>query len=187
MHWIDQPYLPLILIRSSPRLYIDINSAAEEAMASYAMSTDYLQENADQFSGEDLAALQAAMAEEDPELDEGLEDDYRDDDEGDSYDALLRLGERIGSVKEERWALIAREKTEELCPTITFTMSMAEGKEENHTEVKCQVCQFPYEDGETLHRLPCGHCFHAECIERWLENKDTCAFCRKSIVDDVEK
>jgi hypothetical protein len=40
---------------------------AEEAMASYNMSANFLRDNADQFSAEDLAALQAAMAEEDPE------------------------------------------------------------------------------------------------------------------------
>lgn len=162
-------------------------------MASYAVSADYLRENADQFSGEDLAALQAAMAEEDPEMNDvrEFEDDGVDDgahyagEDGSaemSYDALLRLGERIGSVKEERWAMVARERTEEHCPTLIFEPAMAEGKMENHTEVKCQVCQFPYEDGEVLRRLPCGHCFHAECIERWLEAKDTCAFCRKPIV-----
>jgi len=171
---------------------------AEEAMASYAMSTNYLRDNADQFSEEDMAALQAAMAEEDPdahhppgELDgdydeeneEGAIIDGVDDSRDMSYDALLRLGERIGSVKEERWALVARGKISELCPKLEFTMSMALGKAENHTEVKCQVCQFTYEEGEILRRLPCGHCFHAACIEQWLETKDTCALCRKSIVE----
>eukprot|EP00584_Thalassiosira_punctigera_P010169 CAMPEP_0172547076 /NCGR_PEP_ID=MMETSP1067-20121228/16692_1 /TAXON_ID=265564 ORGANISM="Thalassiosira punctigera, Strain Tpunct2005C2" /NCGR_SAMPLE_ID=MMETSP1067 /ASSEMBLY_ACC=CAM_ASM_000444 /LENGTH=354 /DNA_ID=CAMNT_0013334097 /DNA_START=211 /DNA_END=1275 /DNA_ORIENTATION=- len=168
---------------------------AEEAMASYAMSTEYLRENADQFSGEDLAALQAAMAEENPDLEEVAEEGDGDNSEGESeeerggmsYDALLSLGERIGSVKEERWALIARKKIEEHCPTLTFAAAMAEGKEENHTEVKCQVCQFPYEEGDELRRLPCGHCFHKECVEQWLSAKDACAFCRKSIVDDEDQ
>lgn len=160
---------------------------AEEAMASYAMSTEYLRENADQFSSEDLAALQAAMAEEDLDVDEEGAVDGDVDEEGEdtqemSYDALLRLGERIGDVKEERWALIAREKMDQL-PTLSWAPSMAEGKEENHTEVKCQVCQFPYEEGDVLRRLPCGHCFHKDCVDSWLETKDTCAFCRKSIVD----
>ena len=37
---------------------------AEEAMLSYQQSTAFLRENASQFSGADLAALQAAMREE---------------------------------------------------------------------------------------------------------------------------
>lgn len=166
---------------------------AEEAMASYAMSSNYLQDNADQFSQEDLAALQAAMAEEDPQIEEHDEEIIEGADEEDdnevadsaemSYDALLRLGERIGDVKEERWALIAHEKIDAL-PTFAFATSMAEGKEENHTEVKCQVCQFAYEEGETLRRMPCGHCFHKECVDSWLERNDTCAFCRKCIVPE---
>lgn len=157
---------------------------AEEAMASYAMSTEYLRENADQFSSEDLAALQAAMAEEDPEndIDEGDDEDDSTSQEL-SYDALLRLGERIGDVKEERWALVAREKIDQLS-TLVWTPSMAEGKEENHTAVKCQVCQFPYEEGDELRELPCEHYFHKECVDSWLETKDTCALCRKSIVPD---
>lgn len=160
-------------------------------MASYAMSANYLRENADQFSEEDLAALQAAMAEEDPEAHgsngiEGEDEDGEEEEEQSdemSYDALLRLGERIGDVKEERWALVARQRIESL-PTLEWTPSMAEGREENHTEVKCQVCQFPYEGGDVLRRLPCGHCFHRDCVDSWLGSKDTCALCRKSIVDN---
>jgi hypothetical protein len=153
---------------------------AEEAMASYQMSSNFLRDHADQFSQEDLEALQAAMAEEDPEMEQDGE--YEEDGEM-SYDALLRLGERIGDVKEERWALVAKEKIESI-PVIKFAVSMAEGKDENHTEVKCLVCQFAYEEGDELRKLTkCGHCFHKECIDEWLGSKDTCAFCRKSIVE----
>ncbi len=115
------------------------------------------------------------------------DDDDEDDDDSESrelsYDALLRLGERIGDVKEERWALVAREKINQLT-TLVWTSSMAEGKEENHTAVKCQVCQFSYEENDELRELPCEHYFHKDCIDSWLETKDTCALCRKSIVAD---
>ena len=157
---------------------------AEEAMASYAMSSNYLRDNAEQFSEEDLAALQAAMAEEDPDDEHVNEEELEGEEttENMSYDALLRLGEQIGDVKQERWELIAQDKINAL-PTLTFDPFMAKDKEENHTEVKCQVCQFPYEEGEELRRLPlCGHCFHKDCIDSWLRSKDTCALCRKSIV-----
>jgi hypothetical protein len=153
---------------------------AEEALASYNMSSAFLRENAHQFSADDLAALQSAMAEEDPEAEEY--DDGEDGVNGEmSYDAMIRLGERIGNVKEERWAFIAQEKIQSI-PILVWDPSMAAGKDENHTEVKCQVCQFGYEEGEELRRLGCGHCFHKECIDEWLGTKDTCAFRRKSIV-----
>jgi len=98
-------------------------------MESYAVSNNYLRENADQFSEEDLAALQAAMAEEDPESNNNNDELAEDEDaEGDSaelsYDALLRLGEQIGNVKEERWALGAQEQINRL-PTLTWNAQMA--------------------------------------------------------------
>ena len=153
---------------------------AEEAMASYAMSTEFLRENADRFSSEDLAALQAALAEEEPETTDEEELD-RDNSEDLSYDGLLRLGERIGDVKEERWALIAHEKIKNI-PTLLFEPALAKGMDENHTEVKCLICLFPYEECDELRRLPCHHCFHKDCVDSWLQTKDTCALCRKSIV-----
>ncbi len=153
------------------------------------MSAEFLRQNADQFSSEDLAALRAAVAEEDPENDVGGDDgeidDDNDEEEGDesdelSYDELLRLGERIGDVKEERWALIAHDRIRQL-PTLLWKRSMADGREENHTLVKCQVCQFTYEEDDELRSLPCGHYFHRECVDSWLSTKDTCALCRKPI------
>jgi len=80
---------------------------AEEAMASYAQSSNYLREHANDYSEEDLRALEALMAEEDPmneEVDD-LDDEDDDDSQELSYESLLRLGERIGDVKSERWAL----------------------------------------------------------------------------------
>jgi hypothetical protein len=154
---------------------------AEEAMASYHHSAAFLRENANQYSQEDLAALEAAVAEEDP-----LEDAAEDGEEVEmSYDAMLRLGEEIGDVKQERWALVAQQHIDKI-PTLMFHPSMAEGKEMNHTEVRCQVCQCEYEDQEELRRLPCGHCFHTECVDQWLKTQDTCCFCKKSILTEEE-
>lgn len=151
---------------------------AEEAMAvSYRMSVDYLLHNRDQFSEEDLAALQAAMEEneQDEEIDE--------EDTGDmSYELMLRLGERLGDVKTERWSQIAREKINAL-PTFTFTHTGLQNMDENDCAVKCLVCQFAYENDECLRRLPCGHCFHRECVDQWLASKDFCPYCRKSILE----
>jgi len=68
----------------------------------HSAAADYLRDNTSQFSGEDLAALQAVMMEEDPNG--GM--DVAEDEEGElelDYDRLLELGERIGNVKEERY------------------------------------------------------------------------------------
>ena len=39
------------------------------------------------------------------------------------------------------------------------------------TDVECVVCMEPYEEGELLKDLPCGHTFHAACIDAWLLGK----------------
>ncbi len=153
---------------------------AEEAMASYAQSTNFLQAHANEYSEEDLRALQALMAEEDPMNDEVDEEEHESEEL--SYDALLRLGEQIGDVKSERWAMKARDEIEKL-PTVRFCKEMAMGKDENDCSVKCLVCQYAYEEDEKLRVLPCGHIFHCECIDEWLLTKDHCPYCRQSILD----
>jgi hypothetical protein len=153
---------------------------AEEAMAvSYNMSVDYLHHNRDQFSDEDLAALQAAM--EDEEEEQVVEGDQEDG--GMSYELMLRLAEQMGDVKSERWSRVAREKIACL-PTFKYDASKTTDKDENDCEVKCLVCQFSYETKECLRRLPCGHCFHTECVDQWLMAKDCCPYCRQAIVDE---
>lgn len=160
---------------------------AEEAMASYAASADFLTENAGNYSEEDLAALRAAMAEEDPH--EGIEGSAfaEEEQEGDlSYDTLVRLGERLGDVRQERWQMRAQSVIDTL-PVHRYGAAFLGREDEggsNDSLLKCLVCQCQYEDGERLRELPCGHFFHVECVDQWLHNKDICPYCRQSIVDE---
>ena len=158
---------------------------AEEAMASYAQSMDYLSNNQDQFSEEDLAALQAAMDDEqhqhEVELNADAEEAIDDDDNGDSYEFMLRLGERIGDVKSERWAQVAQQKIDDL-PIVQFDPEKVRNeKDVNDCDVKCLVCQEEYCKGEHMRELPCGHCFHKECVDQWLLSKDVCPYCRTTL------
>jgi len=159
---------------------------AEEAMASYNQSAHFLQDNADMYSEEDLAALRAIMQEENPVVElEAMEDGLFEEEEMDSaelsYEALLNLGERIGDVKSERWAMRAKNEIAKL-PSMKFCKKMVEGKDENDAGVKCLVCQFAYEEEETIRILPCKHYFHHECVDQWLMAKDFCPYCRQCIV-----
>jgi hypothetical protein len=149
----------------------------QEAIESYgALSADYLRYNSNQFSREDMEALQAALAEDEGSGEEGDQADL-------SYETMLRLGESIGDVKKERWNIIAQSQIEKI-PTFKFDPKAAEGMDQNDSNVKCLVCQFRYEADDSLRRLPCGHCFHGECVAQWLKDNDICPYCRQTIVSE---
>ena len=159
---------------------------AEEAALVYHNQLQILRENPEHFSEEDLAVFQAL--EEQDRLEEERERAAElevDDDAELSYDALLNLGERIGDVRTERWALVAQQHIDRL-PLETYDASSSAADErvvaDNDSEVKCLVCQHEYQHQEQLRRLPCGHVFHAECVDEWLQTHDNCLYCRKTIV-----
>ncbi len=43
-----------------------------------------------------------------------------------------------------------------------------EGVELTFVPVECSVCLIPMKEGDVLKELPCGHTFHAKCIDQWL-------------------
>lgn len=143
---------------------------AEEAMASYQHHVQLLQHVDDA----DYRAIRDALQEDEQhELAEAV-------DEGSiSYDGLLELGEQIGDVKSERWAMVAQNEIDKL----ETLMAKALPATDDDSTVKCLICQCEYEPTETLRRLPCGHCFHQSCVDQWLSEKDVCPYCRKPITD----
>mmetsp|Transcript_13955 Transcript_13955/g.30522 ORF Transcript_13955/g.30522 Transcript_13955/m.30522 type:complete len:360 (-) Transcript_13955:118-1197(-) len=44
-------------------------------------------------------------------------------------------------------------------------------------EHQCSICLCEYEEDEKLVRLPCGHVFHADCIDSWTRNHTRCPLC----------
>lgn len=48
----------------------------------------------------------------------------------------------------------------------------------------CGICQEPFEAGDTVVRLQCGHCFKEEGALFWLRTRDTCPVCRVKIHDE---
>lgn len=113
-----------------------------------------------------------------------------------SYDTLLSL-DGGSDVRAERWAIIAPSLIEQL-PTLVYTEDQklsaiyrangakyhADSGSNDETEHECMICQSEYEVGDVLRRLPCGHTFRAECVDRWLKQKDQCPTCRRSIETD---
>ncbi|TPX38934.1 hypothetical protein SeLEV6574_g07512 [Synchytrium endobioticum] len=47
---------------------------------------------------------------------------------------------------------------------------------------ECQVCLQKYKVDETMKTCPCGHQYHAECIDEWLrKGKLDCPLCRSTV------
>ena len=153
-------------------------------MASYFMSSSSLHDNADHFSEEDYAAIQIALNDESNMVEDIDEMSNMEEEEDLSYETMLRLGNQIGDVKEERWALVAKERINSL-PIRKYDISKKDDEDEgNDCTSKCLVCQSNYDNGDNLRVLPCGHCFHSECVDIWLLKKDYCPYCRRSIVTE---
>ncbi len=71
------------------------------------------------------------------------------------YELLLRLDERVAPQ--------------------TVTQDVLDGfrtdvASESDTHQECAVCMETYQVGQGRKHLPCGHVFHAHCIDTWLSN-----------------
>jgi len=67
-----------------------------------------------------------------------------------------------------------RETIDQL-PKVKITQQQVDKK------LQCSVCMEDYQKDETVHKLPCDHLFHENCIVPWLELHDTCPVCRKGL------
>jgi hypothetical protein len=47
--------------------------------------------------------------------------------------------------------------------------------------MNCTICFEQYEIGNSIKFLPCDHHFHCDCVDEWLNLKDTCPLCKKNI------
>lgn len=46
---------------------------------------------------------------------------------------------------------------------------------------ECVICMNPVEIGRSMARMvtPCGHFFHSQCLQRWMDVKMECPTCRQ--------
>ncbi|CAI9089176.1 OLC1v1023687C1 [Oldenlandia corymbosa var. corymbosa] len=49
----------------------------------------------------------------------------------------------------------------------------------------CVVCQSDFADGEKLGKLECGHEYHADCIHKWLLEKNVCLVCKRTAIAEL--
>uniref|UniRef100_A0A7N0RIT6 RING-type E3 ubiquitin transferase n=1 Tax=Kalanchoe fedtschenkoi TaxID=63787 RepID=A0A7N0RIT6_KALFE len=47
---------------------------------------------------------------------------------------------------------------------------------------ECCICLSVFEEEDEIKFLPdCNHCFHSDCVDRWLLTQSTCPLCRSSL------
>ncbi|XP_021668876.2 uncharacterized protein LOC110656435 isoform X2 [Hevea brasiliensis] len=105
--------------------------------------------------------------------------DMRLDIDNMSYEELLALGERIGSVSTGlAEGLISK------CLTETVYCSSGQSQDEG----TCVICLEEYKDMDDVGSLKiCGHDYHVSCIKKWLSMKNLCPICKASAVADNMK
>ena len=45
----------------------------------------------------------------------------------------------------------------------------------------CSICQDTIDKDVIVRKMICGHKFHQECVDKWLENNANCPICRKNL------
>jgi len=58
---------------------------------------------------------------------------------------------------------------------------------ERFTGNTCAICIDEFELAATTRRLPCGHDYHQECIDKWLNEHLECPLCKKHIGSTVDE
>lgn len=46
---------------------------------------------------------------------------------------------------------------------------------------QCGICMDSFYDQEMVKKLPCGHIYHKDCLNQWMQTKNKCPFCDKLI------
>ncbi|PKU80942.1 RING-H2 finger protein ATL16-like [Dendrobium catenatum] len=67
-------------------------------------------------------------------------------------------------------------------PTYSY-MKRKDDEEEGAPEAECPVCISAFEEGEQVRQMAqCGHSFHTNCIDMWLNSHNSCPVCRESVL-----
>lgn len=67
-------------------------------------------------------------------------------------------------------------------PIFQFKKAEKQDHPENGNFFECAVCLNEFHEEEKLRVIPnCGHVFHIDCIDVWLQNNANCPLCRTSI------
>jgi len=103
-------------------------------------------------------------------------------DSGLSYAQLMDLCNRDLTPEDYEMLLRLDESVAKKTVEVDKMANLLETVIEVSTSENCSVCMCPYEPGESVKHLPCGHFFHVDCIVPWLKNhSQTCPLCKSNV------
>ncbi|CAD6218464.1 unnamed protein product [Miscanthus lutarioriparius] len=92
-----------------------------------------------------------------------------------SYEQLQALGEAVGTQ--------SRGLSDELISYLEPFRNKCTFFSRKKNSEECVICKTTYKSRQRMIKLPCSHCYHADCITRWLKiNKElVVAFDKKTL------
>ncbi len=87
-----------------------------------------------------------------------------------TYEQILALQEQVGYVSKG----FTKQDIQKI-PTIRYYKKVYKNND------KCTVCQFEFNEGETLRKLNCDHLYHKGCVDEWLAQEKKCPVCKKDV------
>ncbi|TVU31793.1 hypothetical protein EJB05_23494, partial [Eragrostis curvula] len=79
-------------------------------------------------------------------------------------------------------ALFLRPAGAALPPSVSYAGARASAAKKGLPE-DCPVCLEPFADDDGVRVVPaCGHLYHTPCIDRWLDDHNSCPVCRCAVV-----
>eukprot|EP00931_Biecheleriopsis_adriatica_P092186 TRINITY_DN66003_c0_g1_i1.p1 TRINITY_DN66003_c0_g1~~TRINITY_DN66003_c0_g1_i1.p1 ORF type:complete len:299 (+),score=52.08 TRINITY_DN66003_c0_g1_i1:32-928(+) len=94
---------------------------------------------------------------------------------------------RRGLVRLPRMPGAAPEGLLERLPTVDFDSNLFDDSSEpGRYASSCAVCLEDFGTEQTITLTPCGHVFHKQCLEGWLQMACSCPLCRSDLAEEDE-
>ncbi|XP_006660863.1 E3 ubiquitin-protein ligase BIG BROTHER [Oryza brachyantha] len=90
-----------------------------------------------------------------------------------SYEQLQALGEAVGNQ--------SRGLPDDLISYLVPFKNKCSFFSRKKNDEECVICKSTYKSRQKLIRLPCSHCYHADCITRWLKINKACPVCNEEV------
>jgi hypothetical protein len=106
---------------------------------------------------------------------------------------MSNINTALSNAREETVALHSENNTPyKLRPASTTAIEELKSKSLLHLDeldsIDCSICKDDMEVGVEVVFLPnCAHCFHKECLIRWIKLQGFCPVCRANIVNEISE